>query len=173
MLSTEFGEASFNKWNNSKTKITIVIDKETQPIDKMADTDPEMGGNGMPILNEDDQYKSAKVTFYKKTIDSDRQEGSGKRMEGASFEEALGAAATHEVYHNDPDQIFLDQQSSDNEENELQQKPNKNLPINAEVNFRKEYQEKNPTDKKACEKGMKIYEDRGYKGLNEKGKPIK
>ena len=173
MLSTKYGEASFNKWQNAKTEIKIVVDTDNEPKDKLADTDPEKNENGEPILNEDKQYKSAKVTFYKKSIDRDRKEGSGKRFEGASWEEALGAIGTHEEHHNEPGQIMEDLKLADEDKPETSQKPSKNLPINSEVNFRKEYQDNKPAAKETDEKGMKIYEQRGYKGLDKNEKPVK
>ena len=170
MLSTDFGEKAFNKWQNSKTQIHITIDRETENTVDLARTTPRVVNpdDGLGEQNSDGQYEGdVDVVFYSKKIDADRAEGSGKRFEGASLEEAYGATGTHEVYHNEEKQIKQDFLT----EIETEQNPSKNLPINSEVNFRKEYQDKHPDQKSKTEKGMKIYEQKGYKGLDKEGKP--
>jgi RHS repeat-associated protein len=162
MLTTTFGEKAFNKWQDASTKIKIVVDTKTQSND-LAQTNPTRDENGEPLVSENGQYIEATVTFFQKKIDADRSENSGKRFEGASEEEAYGTVGTHEVYHNEPGQIKLDKKTP----TETQQDPKKNLPINSEVNFRKEYQDKHPDQKAKTEKGMKVYEQRGYSGVKE------
>ncbi|GIV28897.1 MAG: hypothetical protein KatS3mg027_2711 [Bacteroidia bacterium] len=162
MLSTEFGEKAFNKWQNASTKITITIDKNSSS-DILGETKPTVDANGKYKVNEDGQYEEAEIIIYKKKIDEDRAEGSGKRFEGASYEETLGAVGTHEVYHNEPEQVKLDRKQP----NEMQQKPSKNLPINSEINFREEYHKNNPG--LPNEKTWKqYYEKYGYEGIEEK-----
>jgi RHS repeat-associated protein len=143
MLATASGEASFNRWQNSKTAITIVIDRDNQPSDRTAETDPERGENGKPILNEDGQYQAAKVIFYDKSIQESKKDDSGTRWAGASEEEAYGAIGVHEEGHNDPAQIKLDKKTP----NELKQDPSKNKPINNEIDYRNEYHDKKPGQK--------------------------
>jgi RHS repeat-associated protein len=165
MLSTSFGEKAFNKWQNATTKITIVVDNKSITND-LARTEPTLDGNGELLVSENGQYIEAKVTFFQKKIDADRADNSGKRFEGASEEETLGAVGTHEVFHNEPKQIKLDKKTP----TETEQSPDKNLPINSEVNFRKEYQDKHPDQKTKTDKGMRVYEQRGYKGVKEEKK---
>lgn len=49
---------------------------------------------------------------------------------------------------------------------DLNQDPTKNKPINAEVNFRTEYHQKNPGQKNAAT-WKAAYDKRGYKGLKQ------
>jgi len=162
ILSTDFGEKAFNKWQNAKTVVRIVADKENAPSGYTAETEPTRDGRGRPLVNSDEQYEEVTVTFYQKSIDKERAEGSGKRWEDASYEEALGAIGTHEVYHNEPDQIKLDKKQPE----ELRQDPQKNLPINSVINFRKEYHKKNPGQPNSGT-WQQNYEKRGYEGVPE------
>jgi hypothetical protein len=164
MLTTNVGEQSFNRWQNAKTEIKIVIDKENAPSDRLGQTSPEVDDNGDPILNSDKQFTKATVTIYEKSIKKDIAEGSNKRFEGASYEEALGTVGTHEEGHNQAKQIKLDLKIP----KETKQDPAKNVPINSEVDFRQEYQGKHPEQKAKEEKGMKVYKDRGYEGTPQK-----
>jgi len=69
-----------------------------------------------------------------------------------------GATGSHEVGHNEPDQIKLDKRRP----NELKQKSNKNIPFNNEVKFRRQYNKKNP--KKGNSNWEKPYKSKGYNG---------
>lgn len=164
MLTTPTGEEAFKKWQTAKTEVTIIMDRQREPTDRLAETVAETDDEQVAIMNEDKQYKAVTVTFFEKSINKNREKGSGKRFEGGSYEEILGAVGTHEVFHNEPKQIKLDEKVYP----ETDQNPGKNLPINAEVDFRKEYQEKHPEEKANTEKGMKMYEQRGYFGLKKK-----
>jgi RHS repeat-associated protein len=163
MLSTEFGEKAFNKWQNADTKITITIDREIAPEDgNYAETKPTLADDGYGKVNKDGQYEEAEIIFYEKNIEKNREEGSGERFEGASREETLGAVGTHEVYHNEKKQINLDIRQPI----ELEQNPKKNLPINSEMNFRKEYHEKKPGQKNSGT-WEQNYKQSGYEGVDE------
>lgn len=171
MLTTDFGEKAFNKWQDSDTRIHIVIDRDTENSEDLARTIPRnLASDGLGKQNSDGQYEGdVDVIFYNNKIEADRSEGSGKRFEGGSREEVIGAVGTHEVYHNEKKQILQDFLQPE----ETEQKPSKNLPINAEINFRKEYNQKNPRSNPKFEDNLKMYIEKGYKGLDEKGKPIK
>ena len=160
MLTTNFGEESFNLWQNSETQVYLNLNEEDDPEDRYADTEPERGRNGREKKTKGGQFEKIKVTIYKKAIERGRQKGSRERFENASYEEVLGTVATHEVYHNDRDQIKLDRR----QRNELQQDPKKNKPLNAEINFRAEYHKKNPNQPNA-DSWEKAYTQRGYTGL--------
>ena len=155
MLATESGEKAFNQWQEADTEVSISVDRETEPQDQQLATT-----TGTKLLNKDGQNKKADVVFYKKQIDKDRQEGADSRFENSSYEETLGAVGIHEAHHNDPEQIKLDRKKKD----ELKQDPGKNKPINSEVDFRREYHQKKPSQKN--EKTWENrYRQRGYKGL--------
>lgn len=156
MLTTEFGENAFNQWQDAKTSVKIKIDHIHKPSDRTADTD---FGDGE--LNEDGQYKAITVTFYERSIKKAIKSKSKDRWRGASFEEALGAIGTHEVYHNDAEQVKLDAEVPD----ELSQNTVKNKPINAEINFRQQYHDTHLTDHADWMSG---YRKRGYVGLIKK-----
>jgi RHS repeat-associated protein len=162
MLTTDFGEKAFNKWQDASTKIKITVDKNSSS-NILGETKPTVDASGEYKVNEDGQYEEAEIIIYKKKIDQERAEGSGKRFEGASYEETVGAVGTHEAYHNEPDQVKLDKKQP----NEMQQKQSKNLPINSEINFRKEYHKNNPglPNEKTWEQN---YEKYGYEGIDEK-----
>ncbi len=153
MLNTPFGESSFNKWINANTIVHIRVDYENEPNDRYAETTPHGS-----TLNENGQYKEIDVVIFSKKIESIIKEGSGNRFEGATYDEALGAISTHEVYHNDPEQISLDLKIP-----ERFQKTSKNKPINSEINFRREYRKKNGINGDDWENP---YYKRGYKGLS-------
>ena len=161
MMTTKFGEQAFGKWQTSSTKIKIVIDKETEST-ILAETKPKLNDEGVPLV-KDGQYEEADVIFYKKKIEADRKEGSGKRFDNASYEETLGTVGVHEVYHNEKEQIKIDEKQP----NEFAQDKEKTLPINSEINFRQEYHEKNknlPNDKTWKNK----YNELKYEGIKVK-----
>lgn len=74
MLSTEFGEKAFNKWQNADTKITITIDREIAPEDgNYAETKPTLADDGYGKVNKDGQYEEAEIIFYEKNIEKNRK----------------------------------------------------------------------------------------------------
>jgi hypothetical protein len=162
MLTTATGEKAFNDWQNATTEVNISIDKETVPEDgRLGETTPVAARNGK-LVNKDGEFIKINVVIFEKAIDRDIAAGDGNRFDGASKEEAMGAVATHERFHNDKEQIKLDKKTP----GDLNQDPTKNKPINAEVNFRTEYHQKNPGQKNAAT-WKAPYDKRGYKGLKQ------
>lgn len=153
MLTTSYGEKQFNKWQDAKTEVSLKIDYEHNS-NSYAKT--KVIGSAKK-LNEDGQYKEIEVTFYDKVIKKEMSE-TGKRFDGATEEETYGANGSHEVDHNDPEQIKLDNKTPVEE----QQKPTENKPINSEVNFRREYHKNYPD--KGKENWEDPYKERGYHG---------
>lgn len=152
MLETPTGEASFKRWQDSKTNVNLSINYRHKS-DSYATTYPSSDG----ALNSEKQYESIDVIFYDKEIQKARKEGSGQRYENADENEVYGAVGSHEEGHNNAVQIPLDQV----ETNELKQDPKKNIPFNQEIQFRNEYHEKYP-DKPNKDTWQKPYQDKGY-----------
>jgi len=159
MLATKSGEIAFNKWQSAETKVHIQIDYETMPKGRTAETIPYES-----TLNSDGQYKEIKVVFYDKKIKAEMATPNN-RWYGAGYEEALGAIGTHEVYHNDKEQIQLDLHSI----SEISQDPIKNKPINAEINYREQYHYKNNIP---GIEWKEPYLKNGYDGLQNEGEII-
>lgn len=161
MLSTEKGTEDLKGWMDSKTEVTIEIDRTTDAsdTDALAMTTPTEDEKGNKKLNSDGQYEAiAMLLSLKKAIETDIKEGSGSRFEGATKEEVVGATGSHEKGHNDPEQIKLDEKKP----NEKKQDPSKNIPFNNEVKFRRQYNEKNT--KSGNPNWEEPYKERGYNG---------
>jgi len=156
MMKTAYGTSQFKKWDKSNTEVSIEINKTSKSRKAHAKTKPQKS-KGKFLLNKDGQYKKIKVVFYDKAID--KALGDGKRYDGASKEEALGSIGSHEVDHNDPDQIVLDKTTNGDEK---KQSPRDNKPINSEVDFRREYHKKYPNSGKID--WEMPYKNRGYEG---------
>jgi RHS repeat-associated protein len=160
MLKTDAGEEAFNKMQKQDTKFTLEINRtDFSSNGQLGQTFPDKDENGDYKMYKG-EYESVKIVVYEKNVNLDRAEGSGKRFEGAGWEESLGAVGTHEVYHSDWRQIDLDNKTP-TEEN---QNPRRNLPINKELTYRRQYQATHPDALEKCKKGMKIYDEKGYKG---------
>lgn len=166
MLTTKYGEEAFNKWQNSKTVVRIIIDKNAEPTGDYAETILTKDENGNRIMNEDGQYAEIEVVFNKNKILNPT-----KRFKDAGYEEVLGAVGTHEVYHNDPEQIKLDESEEYN--SEQHQPANQNKPINAEINFREEYRNKNNIKDNSWKEKYKDLNKDNYKGLDKNDQPKK
>lgn len=157
MLETEYGEQQFNKWMNSETTVRIAIDNETIPEKgNTALTSPLRSPNGT-YMNKQKQFREITVTFYRKAIENALKDPTD-RWNGSTFKEALGAIGSHEVDHNDVEQIKLDNRVRD----ELKQAPGVNKPINSEIQFRIQYHLKHPGLINA-DTWYKKYQERGYK----------
>ncbi|MBI3221289.1 MAG: RHS repeat-associated core domain-containing protein, partial [Bacteroidetes bacterium] len=139
MLSTKKGEKSFQSWQSMSTKVNIKIDKETKSKD-LAQTTPTQDANSNAVKNKDGHYAETTVTFFDKTIQANMAEGSGKRLENASEEEAYGTVGVHEEAHHEPGQIKQDNKESD----EFKQDRKKTGPLNGEIKFRNQYHAANP-----------------------------
>ena len=158
MLLTNYGKTQFDKWMNTKTRVYLEVNyKKYRKREGYAKTiAKKIKGK---YLNADGQYIKIDVTFYDKVI---REEinNTGKRFDGATLGEAYGANGCHEVEHNNPTQIALD----DEIEIEEEQDPKLNKPLNAEVNYRREYHSKFPN--KGKKDWEKSYKNLGYYGID-------
>lgn len=156
MLLTNYGKTQFDKWMNTKTRVYLEVNYKQYNSAYARTKAKKIKGK---LLNADGQYIKIIVIFYDKVIRKEI-ERTGKRFDKATIEETYGAQGCHEVAHNDVTQIVLDEQI----EKEEKQDPKQNLPLNSEVNYRREYHKKFPN--KGKKDWEKPYKELGYHGIN-------
>ena len=163
MLLTDDGVKALKDMIKMPTKIELVYDNWTSANDtrgEYANTLPD----GRKVTGQDgkEYYKFATVTLYEKRIAEKEHEykkadGTIVKVpnrfaaDGADLDEGLNAAAVHEKWHLDPDQITIDEGSK---KIPLLEKEKKT--INAEYNAREQYRHSKGN---TSEQWKEFYED--------------